>query len=355
MITEKQLAELSVKGGPSYISTLRDKENGLDSRILTICKRIDSILIETKVLIDPVSTLIVRHDAVYELYPDQIDYVMKLEKSERDTLFDGYCNRTGCIDTYTGQYASTLVDSIELVPEVSARIFAILKLWLVKTLFENTDFDLHYLTLWDLYCDVQKVDPRDKTINRLSYSVNLPGLIHAFESRTGKRVRNRHTYLTTRYPFMLTDNVAPVIREILTECWGSNHIQNGNTYMITLLELTALYLIINLQQKTKNVQSRAWNYLLSLQIMREPFSRIKIRVFMDAGAYRNGGSLAIAQSSVCDRYKRLANAICMLLNNGIPCHLSLVDTDDTADDYVDAEEVSDDKAPPILTLVDTDK
>lgn len=355
MITEKQLAELSVEGGPSYVSRLHDKENHRDLHILAISKRIGSILIETKLLIDPASASIVRNDAVYELYPDQIDFVMKMEKSKHDTQFDGYCNRTGCIDTYTGQYASTLVDSIELVPEVSARIFAILKSWLVRALFDNTDFDLLHLVLWDLYRDVQKVDPRDKAINRLGYSVNLSRLIHAFEERIGKRVRNRHTYLTTRYPFMLTNNALPVIREILTECWGSNHIQNGNTYMITLLELTALYLVIDLQQTAKTAPSCAMNYLLPIFIMRRPFGQIEVSAFMAAGAYRDGGSLALAQSSVCDWYKRLANAICMLLNNGIPCHLSLVHTDDTADDYADTEEVPDDKVPPILTLINTDK
>jgi len=355
MITEKQLAELSVEGGPSYVCTLRDKEQHRDLHIQVIAKRIDSILIETKLSIDPASALIVREDAVYELYPEQIDFVMKMEKSGRDMQFDRYLNRTGCIDTYTGQYASTLADGIELVPEVSSRIFATLKPWLVRTLFDNTDFDLLPSVLWDLYRDVQKVDPRDKAINRLGYSVNLPGLIHTFERRIGKRVRDRHTYLTTRYSFMLTNNASPVIREILTACWGSNHIQNGNTYMITLLELTALYLVIDLQQTAKAAPSCAMNYLLPVFIMRRPFGQIEVSAFMAAGAYRDGGSLALAQSSVCDWYKRLANAICMLLNNGIPCHLSLVDTDDTADDYADTEEVPDDKVPPILTLINTDE
>ena len=355
MITEKQLAELSVEGGPSYACTLRDKEQDRDLHIQVIAKRIDSILIETKLLIDPASASIVRNDAVYELYPDQIDFVMKMEKSERDMQFDRYLNCTECIDTYTGQYASTLADSIELVPEVSSCIFATLKPWLVSTLFYNTDFDLLNSVLWDLYCDVQKVDPRDKAIGRFDYSVNLSELIRAFERRIGKRVRNRHTYLTTRYPFMLTNNTSPVIREILTECWGSNHIQNGNTYMITLLELTALYLVSALQQIANTTPSGAMNYLLPLWIMRMPFGQIKVNAFMAAGAYHNSGSLAIAQSSVCDQYKRLANAICMLLNNGIPCHLSLVHTDDTVDDTADTEEVPDDKVPPILTLINTDK
>lgn len=347
MITEKQLTELSVTGGPSYVCTLYNKEQRRDLRTLVIAKRIDNILIETKLLIDPSSELIIREDTVYELYPSQIDVIMKIEKSRCDRQFDGYLDRTECIDVYTGQYASTLADSIELVPE---RIFAILKEWLACTLFDNTDFDLppRRIALWSLYCDAQNVDLRNKFINQLGYSINLSELIHTFERCIGKHVRKLHTYLTTQYPFRLTNNVSSIIREILTERWRSNHIQNGNTYMITLLELVALYSVFDLQQKTNVEQSHARSYLLPLWIMRRPFGQIKVSVFMAAGEYRNGGSLAIAQSSICDQYKRLANAICMLLNNGIPYpQLSLVITDDIADDYVDTEEVLDDKVPPI--------
>lgn len=356
MITEKQLTELSIKGGPSYICTLYNKEQRRDLHTLVIAKRIDNILIETKLLIDPASELIIREDTVYELYPSQIDVIMKIGKFRCNRQFDGYLDRTECIDVYTGQYASTLADSIELVPEVSSRIFAILKEWLARTLFDNTDFDLpRRIALWSLYCDAQNVYLRDKSINQLGYSINLSELTRTFERRIGKHVRKLHTYLTTQYPFRLTNNVSLIIREILTECWRSNHIQNSNTYMITLLELVALYSVFDLQQKTKAEQSHARSYLLPLWIMRRPFGQIKVSVFMAAGEYRNGGSLAIAQSSVCDQYKRLANAICMLLNNGIPYpHLSLVITDDIADDYVDTEEVLDDKVPPIFTLIDND-
>lgn len=179
MITEKQLAELSVKGGPSYVRTLRDMDQHRDMRVLVIGMRIDSILIETSLSIDPASILIIRKDVVYELTPEQVESVMKMELGLicSPVKLD-YLHHEDCVDTYIGQYASTLADNIELSSKISSHIFAVLKPWLVRALFDNTDFDLpQQLVLWGLYRDIQKVDPRDKAINRLGYSVNLPRLI----------------------------------------------------------------------------------------------------------------------------------------------------------------------------------